>query len=117
MLVNEGLPSFVVDAMKAKYPDLADKTVAVLGMAFKGDNDDPRESLSYKLRKRLEIEAGEVLCHDPYIKDPRFVSLEEIHKKADIVVLAAPHSDYKQEKWDGIEVVDMWDYYGNGGHI
>jgi len=116
MLVNEGLPAFVVDAMKQKY-DLSKSTVAVLGMAFKGDNDDPRESLSYKLKKELEVEADTVLCHDPYIQDPRFVSLDEIKKRADIVVLATPHSDYKKEDWKGKEVVDMWNFYGNGGLI
>ncbi len=116
MLVNEGLPAFIVEAMKKKY-DLSHMKVAVLGMAFKGNNDDPRESLSYKLKKRLEIDAEEVLCHDPYINDPRFVSLDEIRKKADVIVLAAPHSDYAKEKWDGKEVVDMWNYYGKGGLV
>src|SRR5580692_5262049 len=72
MLVNEGLPDFVVSAMQAKH-DLSKKTVGILGMAFKGNNDDPRESLSYKLKKGLEMEADVVLCHDPYINDPRFV--------------------------------------------
>ena len=116
MLVNEGLPDFVVDAMKHKY-DLSKKTVAVLGMAFKGDNDDPRESLSYRLKKRLEVETDNVLCHDPYIKDPRFVSLDEIKKKADIVVLATPHSIYRDEDWKDKELVDMWNFYGKGGLI
>ena len=86
-------------------------------MAFKGNNDDPRESLSYKLKKRLEIEAGEVLCHDPYIKDSRFATLEEVKKKADIIVLAAPHSEYAKEDWQGKIVVDMWNFYNNGGLI
>jgi len=116
MLVNEGLPDYVVEAMKRKY-DLSSKVVAVLGMAFKGNNDDPRESLSYKLKKRLEIEAEEVLCHDPYIKDPRFVTLEEIKKRADIVVLATPHSVYADESWKGKELIDMWNFYGKGGLI
>jgi UDP-N-acetyl-D-mannosaminuronic acid dehydrogenase len=116
MLVNEGLPSFIVDEMKKKY-DLSHMTVGVLGMAFKGNNDDPRESLSYKVKKRLEIEAKEVLCHDPYIKDPRFVEIEEIRKNADIIVLATPHSEYAKESWEGKHVVDMWNYYGNGGLI
>ncbi|MDQ5886430.1 MAG: hypothetical protein QG628_827 [Patescibacteria group bacterium] len=116
MLVNEGLPAFVIDAMKRRY-DLSKMTVGVLGMAFKGDNDDPRESLSYKLKKGLEVEADTVLCHDPYIEDPRFVSLEEIHKRADIVVLATPHSDYKKEKWADKIVIDMWNFYGKGGLI
>lgn len=116
MLVNEGLPGFIIDAMKRKQ-DLSNKTVGVLGMAFKGDNDDPRESLSYKLKKGLEVEADTVLCHDPYIKDPRFVSLDEIKEKADIVVLATPHSDYKTIDWGDKEVVDMWNFYGKGGLV
>lgn len=116
MLVNEGLPGFVIDAMKRKH-NLSKLTVGVLGMAFKGDNDDPRESLSYKLKKGLEVEADTVLCHDPYIKDPRFVSLDEIKKKADIVVLATPHSVYKKETWKGKTVIDMWNFYGKGGLV
>jgi len=116
MLVNEGLPGFIVDSMKHKY-DLPNKTVAILGMAFKGNNDDPRESLSYKLKKQLEVEADTVLCHDPYVQDPRFVSLDEVKQKADIVVLAAPHSDYKDETWNGKVVVDMWNFYGKGGLV
>ncbi len=116
MLINEGLPSFVVEAMKKKY-DLSHMKIGLLGMAFKANNDDSRESLSYKLRKRLEIEAEEVFCHDPYIKDARFVSLEKIRKEADIIVLAAPHKDYATEDWSGKEVVDIWNYYGKGGLI
>jgi UDP-N-acetyl-D-mannosaminuronic acid dehydrogenase len=116
MLVNEGLPGFIIDAMKQKY-DLANSVVGVLGMAFKADNDDPRESLSYKLKKGLEVEAETVLCHDPYIKDLGFVSLDEIKKSADIVVVATPHSVYKDIDWKGKAVVDMWNFYGNGGLV
>ncbi len=116
MLVNEGLPSFIVENMKQKY-DLSHMTVGLLGMAFKAENDDPRESLSFKLKKRLEIEAKEVLCHDTYMKDPRFVSLDEIKKKADIIVLAATHKEYANQNWGNKPVVDMWNYYGKGGLI
>jgi UDP-N-acetyl-D-mannosaminuronic acid dehydrogenase len=116
MLINEGLPDFVVDAMKAKH-DLSKKTVGILGMAFKGNNDDPRESLSYKLMKRLEIEAENVLCNDPYIQDARFVRVEEIRRRADIVVLATPHTVYADEDWKGKELIDMWNFYGKGGLV
>lgn len=116
MMVNEGLPGFIIDALRKKH-DLSTKIVAVLGMAFKGDNDDPRESLSYKMKKELEVEADVVLCHDPYVRDVRFVSLDEIRKRADIIILATPHSVYKKEKWDGKEVVDMWNFYGKGGLV
>lgn len=116
MLVNEGLPDFVVEAMKRKYY-LDHQVIGILGMAFKKENDDPRESLSYKLKKRLEFEAKEVLCHDPYIKDERFVPLEEIRKRADIVVVATPHNMYAQEDWSDREVVDIWNLYGQGGLV
>ena len=59
MMINEGLPRFLVDQLRASR-NLQAETVGILGMAFKGDSDDPRESLSYKLRKVLEAEAGEV---------------------------------------------------------
>lgn len=116
MLINEGLPDFIVDAMKAKYY-LGHQVVAILGMAFKGENDDPRESLSYKLKKKLEFESKEVLCHDPYIKDSRFSSLEEIRKRADIIILATPHKQYANEVWSDREVVDIWNFYNQGGLI
>jgi UDP-N-acetyl-D-mannosaminuronic acid dehydrogenase len=63
------------------------------------------------------VEADTVLCTDPYIKDPRFVSLDEVKKKADIVVLATPHSDYKNIDWKDTIVIDMWNFYGNGGLV
>lgn len=116
MLVNEGLPDFIVEEMKRKYV-LTHRTVAILGMAFKGNNDDPRESLSYKLKKKLEIEAGSVLCHDPYVKDSRLVSMEEVKKRADVVILAAPHSVYAEEDWANKELVDVWNFYGQGGLV
>lgn len=116
MLVNEGLPDFIVDSMKSKY-ELDRMRVAVLGMAFKANNDDPRESLSYKLKKRLEIDCKEVMCHDPFIQDIAFTSIETIRKTADIIVIAAPHSEYAAEDWSGKSVVDIWNFYGKGGLI
>ena len=116
MLINEGLPDFIVESMKQKH-ELGRQTVGILGMAFKGNSDDPRESLSYKLKKKLEIEAKHVLCHDPYVKDDRFVSLDKIRKEADMIVLATPHSVYANEKWGNKIMIDMWNFYGEGGLV
>ena len=76
MMVNEGLPSILVETVKARY-SLAGSTAAILGMAFKGNSDDPRDSLAYKLRKVLTLECRRVLCTDPYIEDPSFVSARD----------------------------------------
>ncbi len=90
----------------------------MLGMAFKGDSDDTRESLSYKLRKILEYEAAAVVCTDPYIDDPLLVTLDEALERADVLVLGAPHSDYRSLVIpDGKPVVDIWNFFGKGAQL
>jgi UDP-N-acetyl-D-mannosaminuronic acid dehydrogenase len=114
MLVNEGLPNFVVRHLKARHP-IDRMTVGILGMAFKGDSDDPRESLSYKLRKVLEFEAARVLCTDVYINDPSFRPAGEVVERSDLLVLAAPHREYRAlELPAGKPVVDIWNFFGKG---
>jgi UDP-N-acetyl-D-mannosaminuronic acid dehydrogenase len=111
MLVNEGLPNFVIEQLRRF--DLSDLRVAILGMAFKGDSDDPRESLSYKLRNLLLLEAKETLCTDPYIQDPSFVTLERAVAEADIVILGAPHRLYREVQLPKSKiVVDIWNFWG-----
>ena len=94
MTVNEGLPRAMVDAVKGRR-DLRGDTAAILGMAFKGGSDDPRASLSYKLRKVLTLECRRVICTDPHIQDPEFVPLERAIEEADIVFLGACHEEYR----------------------
>lgn len=107
MLVNEGLPNFLVAQLRSS--DLQNKTVAILGMAFKADSDDKRESLSYKLRKLLALEAKEVLCTDPYVEDEGLVPLEQAIQRADIVIFGVPHSIYRELSIPrGKQVVDVW---------
>jgi UDP-N-acetyl-D-mannosaminuronic acid dehydrogenase len=115
MLINEGLPNFIVQRLKEKY-DLKDKIVGILGMAFKANSDDIRESLSYKLRKLLEMEAKKVLCSDVYISERGFVSADDIISSSDLVILATPHREYADLYIDNRKIlVDVWNFYGRGG--
>jgi UDP-N-acetyl-D-mannosaminuronic acid dehydrogenase len=84
----------VVQNLKRGYP-LSEMTVGVLGMAFKPDSDDPRSSLSYKLRKVLLLEARNVLCTDPYVTDPDLVPLERVLAESDLLLVATPHTVYR----------------------
>ena len=65
MLLNEGLPNFIVDELQKKF-DLTQKKVGILGMTFKANIDDTRDSLSFKLAKILEFKGAKVLCSDEF---------------------------------------------------
>jgi UDP-N-acetyl-D-mannosaminuronic acid dehydrogenase len=115
MLINEGLPGFMVQKLKEKH-NLKEMTVGILGMAFKGESDDPRESLSYKLKKNLELEAKSVFCTDPFVQDPAILPLDVVIAKSDMIVVGAPHAAYKNLKFKASTViVDVWNFFGKGG--
>lgn len=117
MLINEGLPNFIVERVKVTYR-LIDMTVGILGMAFKGNSDDKRESLAFKLKKLLEVEAKRVLCSDVYISDPRYVSSDKLIRESDLIILAAPHREYKELRIEKEKpIIDIWDFFGKGGVI
>ena len=111
MQINEGLPNYIVDTLNSRRP-LSGRTVGILGMAFKGESDDPRASLSYKLRKLAAFKGAHVMCTDPYIHDESFQPLEKVLRESDILVIAAPHKMYKTLELDGREVVDIWGITG-----
>lgn len=108
MMINEGLPNFVVSQLKQEY-DLSKTTVGILGMAFKADIDDIRDSLSYRLKKTLAFHSAKIICSDHFVNDPSFVSKEELIEKADVIIIGVPHSEYKQLKFpSNKKVVDLW---------
>ena len=116
MTTNEGLPLYVVDRLDAQY-DLANMTVGILGMAFKGGSDDTRSSLSYKLKRILKFKAAEVLCTDPLVTtDPSLVGLDEVLEKADLLIVGAPHPEYRGLK-ASVPVADIWNVFGDGVRV
>jgi UDP-N-acetyl-D-mannosaminuronic acid dehydrogenase len=113
MLVNEGLPDYVVRRMEQAH-DLPNLTVGILGMAFKAESDDRRSSLSYRLKRVLAFRAGRVLTTDPYVTDdPALLPLEQVLAEADLLVVGAPHAAYRDLVVD-VPVVDVWNLLGEG---
>ena len=116
MLVNEGLPLYVISKVSEQY-DLSKITVGILGMAFKAESDDTRSSLSYKLKRLLKFRSKGVLCSDPYVTtDPDLVSLETVLKTADLLIIGAPHSIYADVD-TSLPVVDIWNVRSQGVRV
>lgn len=113
MLVNEGLPARVVELAKRRA-DLSVLTTGILGMAFKAESDDPRDSLSYKLRNLLTLESKMVLCTDPYVPDPALVPVERVVSESDVLFVATPHRVYRDLQIPaGKLVFDVWSWIGS----
>jgi UDP-N-acetyl-D-mannosaminuronic acid dehydrogenase len=108
MAINEGLPSFLVDGLKHRHK-LDETRVGILGMAFKADIDDIRDSLSYKLGKVLRFHGADVSYSDEFARDPTFISKEELLARSDVVIVGVPHSAYRTlQVPPGVELIDLW---------
>jgi UDP-N-acetyl-D-mannosaminuronic acid dehydrogenase len=109
MQINEGLPTFCVEHIK-KSIDLRGKKVGLLGMAFKAEVDDIRDSLSFKLRKLLLFHGAKVLCSDEYVESDQFHSLSEVLKEADLFIIGVPHKRYQEVSFPKDKpVYNIWD--------
>jgi UDP-N-acetyl-D-mannosaminuronic acid dehydrogenase len=115
--VHETVPLFLVKGLKSRLGgSLRDLKVAVLGLSFKRDSDDVRDSLSYKLVRMLDRELANVARHDPHVphdSEPLEVALEG----ADAVVIATNHSAFEgllERLPEGTLLVDPWNITGSG---
>jgi UDP-N-acetyl-D-mannosaminuronic acid dehydrogenase len=118
--VHETVPLFLVDGVKRRLAGtLRERRVAVLGLAFKADTDDERDSLSHKLIRLLERELADVVVHDPIVATPTS-SFEEAVTGAEVVIVATNHSEYSTpaalraiaEAAPDALIVDPWNALG-----
>ena len=111
MNVNEGMPKFIYDDLRKKY-NLKGKKIGLLGLTFKGDCDDTRDSLAIKLLKFLQKKKLKVLYSDEFFKLNGSIEKEELIRKSDIIIISTPHSVYKKVKIPNNKIlIDIW------GHI
>ena len=118
--VNESVPLFLVEGIKRRLGDLRDRKVAVLGLTFKRDTDDERDSLSHKLIRLLERELADVAVCDPHARLPTQPLVEAV-RGAEVVVVATNHSEFTgpdvlREVLDAAAadalIVDPWNAFG-----
>ena len=88
---NNSMPQFVCDNVKKI---ISKGKIAVLGVSYKGNTGDDRESPAYEIIARLS-EDYEIAIHDPHIKNPNFTSIDEATKDADLILVLCDHNEFK----------------------
>jgi len=120
--VNESVPLFLVEGIKRRLGSLNGRKIAVLGLAFKGNTDDERDSLAHKLVRLLERELADVGVHDPRVATPT-PPFEATVAGADAVVIAANHEEFLGSDvlhavgalaGGSALIVDPWNCFGAG---
>src|SRR5262249_6366601 len=120
--VNEGVPLFLVEGIKRRLGSLGSRKVAVLGLTFKRDTDDERDSLSPKLIRLLERELADVAVSDPHAATPT-QPLQDAVRDADVVIVATNHSAFERPDTlkeilelasEACLLVDPWNTLGTG---
>lgn len=121
--INESIPLFLIRIIRERMR-LKGKKAIILGLSFKADVDDIRESLSFKIRKALLRERAQVVLHDPYVREYINQSVEnDVYRAlegADLIFIATNHTLYtsldmrkvKEKVKKNCMICDVWNVFG-----
>ena len=106
--VNDAQPEFVAKLIEQAAGGLQGKKVAILGLSFKPNVDDLRESPAVELARLITNAGAEVYAYEPFKEDAAIEEivhvgkLEDALNDADMVVLAVAHDQFKDIEPDQI---------------
>jgi len=121
--INEAIPLFLIKKIRERMR-LDGKKAVILGLAFKPEIDDPRESLSFKVRKALLRERARVILHDPYVVDYQHQEIvKDVYqaiKGASLLFFATRHNFYQKLDFNKMKklvrknclICDVWNLFG-----
>jgi UDP-N-acetyl-D-mannosaminuronic acid dehydrogenase len=97
---NNSMPGFVCEYVEK----IIDKgKIAILGVSYKGNTGDDRESPAYEIIAKLMQKNYEISIHDPHIKNENFTSLDEATKDCDLILILCDHNEFKCLDYDLIK--------------
>jgi UDPglucose 6-dehydrogenase len=110
---NEDQPARMIDLLK-RHISIAGKTIGILGLAFKPDSDDVRESRAIQIIKALEDEGAKIIAFDPVAMDnfkPLFPAISYAEKaedvlRADAVLIMTEWKEFENLEYRGKIVID-----------
>jgi UDP-N-acetyl-D-mannosaminuronic acid dehydrogenase len=95
--------------------DLNNKVIGILGMAFKAECDDIRDSLSYRVKKNLELGGISVIASDELVTvDKELVPTQELLRNSDLFIICTPHNYIRQLDFGSKPVIDIWNLLERG---
>ena len=114
-LVAENLSSSEKEILISENSNLKKKIVGILGLAFKAETDDIRDSLAIKLVKLLKSKKIKTLQSDEFYKSKDNINKKKLIRKSDIIILSAPHKTYKKLKIEKNKtLIDVWGLIDKG---
>ncbi|MGF9964015.1 nucleotide sugar dehydrogenase [Bacillus rhizoplanae] len=97
--INNSMPSFVVEQLSKIVPNKNSK-IAVLGITYKGNIDDVRESPAMTVIDFLNEQGYQVAVHDPHVQQEQVIfdlySLEDAVRDAECILVLTDHNEFKQ---------------------
>ena len=111
--INQSFPKAIYSKMFHKFKsNLFKKKIGILGLAFKSDIDDTRDSLSLNLYRLLKKKKLNVKISDDFVDMKGLINKKELIKKCDIIILGVPHSTYKNIKIPKNKyLIDSWGFF------
>lgn len=108
--INDQMPSYTVNQLlnllHAKKISIKESKIGLLGLTYKANSDDSRESPSFKIKKELLDKGVKVLAYDPYLKKLSDASLNKILQEASGVIIATGHKEFQDIKdWKNVKII------------
>ncbi len=94
---NNSMPKFVCEYVRKI---ISTGKIAVLGISYKGNTGDDRESPAYEIIAELENDGYEIAIHDPHIKREGLVSLADAIDGADLILILCDHNEFKHPDYE-----------------
>ena len=95
--INEAMPGVVVEMVEELVEHITDSTIVLLGVSYKGNVDDARESPSFVIKDIAEERGIQVRLFDPYVKgNPTvFTDFSKATEDADCLIVVTDHEVFK----------------------
>jgi len=102
--INHRMPKYVAKRLMEEYGDIKGKNVLVVGVSYKADISDTRESPAQPFIESLKEFGAEVSWHDPLVSSWNGESSSSVAGAYDLAVVLVAHSNLSMSGWKGCPI-------------